>query len=412
MTIGKRPANRTCADVGSVVRRSRALLMSAVAAAILLASGCVEVRTMRWGAPAPELQERIFANRLVRRADQVFAFARLDHERADLDTITVRGSDGRTIRWSEYMEQGRVRAFLVVRNDTILYERYRGDFTPSTRSGSYSMAKSFTSALLGIALGDGAIRSLQDEIADYVPELAGHPAYQGVTLDHALTMRTGTEYRRATGSMWSDLRSHDAVFYYTSNLRREMTGMRRAETPGGAWDYRDSDTQLLGWALTRATGQTLAEQLERRVWRRIGTEFDASWSLDQAGGMEKAATGVNATARDYARFGRLYLHGGRWEGEQIVPEEWVRRSTTLDSTRTRPEVGTWWGMQHRTLWWIPMRNWHREQDFYADGAKGQRLYVHAPSRTIIVQLADSDAHDFPFRRIVHYLLGEQYEYPH
>ncbi len=211
--------------------------------------------------------------------------------------------------------------------------------------------------------------------------------------------------------MWHDLRSDDAALYYTRNLNGHLAGMRRVESPGTSWEYKDSDTQLLAWVLTRATGLPLAEQFERRVWRRIGAEFDASWSLDRAGGAEKAATGVNATARDYARFARLYLHGGMWDGVPVVPGEWVHRSTTLNTARPRPEVGTWWQMQHRTLWWIPMRDWPAERDFFADGAKGQRLYVHRPSNTIIVQVADSDMQDFPFRRITHYLLGEPYEYP-
>jgi CubicO group peptidase (beta-lactamase class C family) len=163
--------------------------------------------------------------------------------------------------------------------------------------------------------------------------------------------------------------------------------------------------------LERATGRTLAEQLEARVWRRIGAEHNATWSLDREGGTEKAATGVNATARDLARFGRLFLHGGAWEGEQVIPENWVHASTTLDETRPQPEVRTWWRMQHRKLWWIPMQDWDEQRDFFADGAKGQRLYVHPPSNTVIVQIANSDAQDFPFRRITHYLLGEPYEYP-
>ena len=95
----------------------------------------------------------------------------------------------------------------------------------------------------------------------------------------------------------------------------------------------------------------------------------------------------------------------------MVPRAWVEHSITLDTARTEPEVRTWWRMQHRTLWWIPMEDWSTEQDFFADGAKGQRLYVHRPTRTIIVQLADSDAQDFPFRRITHYLLDQPYEYP-
>ncbi len=404
---------RSCASlVGRC--RSRWARWACLAAAVLLiggASGCIEYRTLRWRAPAPELQERIFANRTVRRAERSFDFISPAQQRVDMDTITVRTSDGRWVTWDEYMEAGRIRAFLVVRNDTILYERYREGYTDSTRSGSYSMAKSFTSALLGAALADGTVNSLDDSVVTYVPELRTNPAYHGMTLRHLADMQSGLAYSRAGGGLWHDLRSDDARFYFTSDLNRELARMARAETPGTRWDYKDSDPQVLAWVLTRATGQSLAEQLENRVWRRIGAEFDASWSLDRRGGMEKASTGVNATARDYVRFGRLYLKGGAWNGEQVIPRHWVERSTTLDTTRADPEVWTWWRMQHRTLWWLPMQDWPDERDFFADGAKGQRLYVHPPSGTIIVQLADDDAQDFPFRRITHYLLGESYEYP-
>jgi CubicO group peptidase (beta-lactamase class C family) len=399
------------------MRTPGALALALVSGAVVMvalasgAGGCVACQAVRRGTPAPELQEHLFARRVIRHADRPFAFARAARERRDLDTITVRTHDGRWVRWAEYLREGRIRAFLVVRNDTILYEHYLAGYTDSTRSGSYSMAKAFTSALLGIALADSVVRSLDDSVTAYLRELARNPAYAGVTLRHLLEMRSGIAYSRATGELWHDLWSDDARFYYTSNINRALAGMRRAEPPGTRWDYKDSDTQLLAEVLTRATGRFLAEQFERRVWRRIGTEFDASWSLDRPGGTEKAATGFNATARDYARFGRLYLNGGVWEGEQIVPRAWVERSTTLDTTRKQAEVWTWWQMQHRTLWWIPLQDWARERDFFADGAKGQRLYVHKPSRTIIVQLADSDEQDFPFRRITHYLLGESYQYP-
>ena len=147
------------------------------------------------------------------------------------------------------------------------------------------------------------------------------------------------------------------------------------------------------------------------MWRRIGTERDASWDLDREGGSENAASGLNATARDFARFGRLYLNDGAWEGIQVVPRAWVVSSTTLDSSRTEPEVTTWWLMQHQRLWWIPMQNWSADQDFFADGSRGQRIYVNRRLHTIIVQLADASAQDFPFRKITHYLAGEPYTYP-
>jgi CubicO group peptidase (beta-lactamase class C family) len=379
--------------------------------AVQTGTGCVAYRAARWGAPSPERQDHIFAGRTITKADTPFHFHRAVFERTDLDTITVRTHNGAWVSWHDYMVAGRVRAFLVIRNDTILYERYRDGYTQTTLSGSYSMAKSVTSALLGVALGEGDVASLDDPVTRYIPEFARLPAYDGVTLRHALEMRTGFAYARATGRPLDDVRSDDARLYYTSNLNRAIAGMRRAAPPGGSWDYRDSDSQIIALALTRATGRALAQQMEERIWRRIGTEFDATWSLDRAGGMEKAATGFNATARDYARFARLFLHRGVWEGEQVVPAEWVRQSTTADTARAQPEVRTWWRMQHRQQWWLPLHEWSLHRDFYADGAKGQRLYVHAASNTIIVQLADDDRHDFPFRRIALYLIGEHYEYP-
>jgi hypothetical protein len=143
----------------------------------------------------------------------------------------------------------------------------------------------------------------------------------------------------------------------------------------------------------------------------MGAEGDASWDLDRRDGHENSASGLNATARDLARFGRLYLDGGAREGVQILPREWVAASTTLDTTRAEPEVVTWWQMQHQHYWWIPMQNWDAERDFFADGSRGQRIYVHPRSRIVIVQLANDSAQEFPFRRIVHYLMGESFRYP-
>ena len=143
----------------------------------------------------------------------------------------------------------------------------------------------------------------------------------------------------------------------------------------------------------------------------MGAEYDASWDLDREGGHENTASGLNATARDLARFGQLYLHGGARGGVQILPRAWVDTSTTIDRLRREPEVSTWWLMQHRQYWWIPMQDWDDEGDFFADGSRGQRIYVHPRSRIVIVQLANESAQDFPFRKLVHHLMGEPYRYP-
>lgn len=375
-------------------------------------AGCTTYRIVRWREPGSANQDAIFPQRLVRRSGASFEFARSAVPRTDIDTIAVRDIDGRMRPFAHYAMARHLKAFVVIRNDTILYERYFDGYTDSTRSSSFSVAKAVTSILLGIALDRGEIRSLDDPITTYIPELARKPAFQGVTVRHLLEMKSGFAYTATNGHLWHDLTSSDARYFYTTDRHAALADQHRQDEPGTRWIYKDSDAQLLGWVLTNSTGRSVAKQLEERVWRNIGAEFGASWNLDHRGsdGSENTAAGFNATARDFARLARLYLHHGESNGTQVVPAAWVDASTTL-APRPEPEVPVWWQMQHQHYWWIPMQNWPAERDFFADGAKGQRLYVDPRTNTIIVQLADDDAQDFPFRRITHYLAGEPYRYP-
>jgi len=374
-------------------------------------SSCTTMRIIRHRDPASDRPKEIFHQRVVAAGATSSPLIIPAAQRVDLDTVLVRDVDFQMRPLAEYLQRREVRAFVVVRDDTVLYERYFGGYGPATTSSSFSVAKSFTSALLGQALASGAVGSLDDAVTRYIPELEKNEAYRGVTLRHLLGMRSGVAYSRTNGGMWHDLRSSDAKFFYTSNLDDAIRGQEREDPPGLRWAYKDSDAELLGWVLERATGKTLARQLEEGIWRPIGAEHAASWDLDRQDGREHASSGLNATARDLARFGRLYLEGGAVEGRQVVPREWVEVSTTLDATRAEPEVATWWLMQHQQYWWIPMQNWEAERDFFADGSRGQRIYVHPRSRIVIVQLANDSAQDFPFRKIVHHLLGEPFRYP-
>jgi len=226
-----------------------------------------------------------------------------------------------------------------------------------------------------------------------------------------MEMKSGFAYERTNGGMWHDLRSDDAKFYYTTNMTDLLKKMRRVQNPPAPWAYKDSDVELLGWILSKAAGKSVAMQLEEEVWKKIGTEYDATFSLDRKNGLDKVSAAFQATVFDYARYARLYLNGGKWNGEQIIPADWVKASTTIDMSRSEPEVVTWYGMQHNHLWWLPMHNWAAERDFYADGSRGQRVYVHPPTKTIIVQLSEDSEQDFPFRKVAHYLAGETYRYP-
>lgn len=351
----------------------------------------------------------MFPKRTVRKADTPFQFARATTMRTDLDTISVRNDDGKRLSFRQYMDAHAVLGFLVIRNDTILYETYRGGLTDTTVHNSFSVAKSFVSALVGIALGEGKIRSLDDLVSDYVTELRGRPAFDGVTVRNLIDMKSGLRFTNTGKGLWSDFRSDDAHVYYTTDLPGWLAGVPRVEAPGTHWVYKDTDAELLGLVVSRAVGKPLGEYMEEKLWRRIGTEHDATWNLDHANGQEHASSGFNAVARDYARFGRLYLNGGVWNGAQIVPANWVAQSVAIDTMRTEPEVATWWKMQHTLYWWHPIQAPARE--FFADGSGGQRIYVDPKSHTIIVQLANDSRQDFPFRKIVAYLDGETWQYP-
>lgn len=384
---------------------ARALALLALAAL----GGCTLIRTVRYGQPDAR-DMSMFPQRVMHAAETPFRFARAERQRTDLDTLSVRDprTGRRLIPLAQHLADMRMLAFLVIRNDTILYERYANGHDSAKVSNSFSMAKSATSALVGIALARGEIHSLDDSVGAYVPELRGR-AYGPVTLRQLLGMRSGTAWSDARGNFLQQAFSTDARIFYTPDLHGLLRNVRRDEPAGTRWRYKDTDAEVLGWVLTRATGRTVADYMEEFLWKPIGAEHDGSWLLDHRGGQEKTSTGWNATARDFAKFGRLYLEGGRWNGRQVVPAEWVAASVAFDSTRAAPEVVTWWGMQHTLYWWHPMVP--PQGDFYADGSLGQRIYVQPSTRTIIVQLANSNQQDFPFRRIAAAVNGERWRYP-
>ncbi|HEX8692734.1 MAG TPA: serine hydrolase [Longimicrobium sp.] len=386
----------------------RAALLATAVALSTTAGGCTLLRTAWYGQPdARDL--RMFPTRVMHASERPFRFAKAEVQRTDLDTVSVRDpGTGRLVPLAQHLVDMRALAFLVIRNDTILYERYGFGYDSARASNSFSMAKSATSALVGIALARGEIRGLDDSVGAYVTELRGR-AYGSVTIRQLLGMSSGTEWTDARGGPLSQASSTEARIFYTRDLRGLLRGVDRVEPAGARWRYRDTDAEVLGLVLAGATGRTVAEYMEEVLWKPIGAEHDGSWLLDRRGGQEKTSTGWNATARDYAKFGRLYLDGGRWEGRQVVPAEWVAASVAYDSSRKSPEVVTWWGMQHTLYWWHPMLA--PRGDFYADGSLGQRIYVQPATRTIIVQLANSNQQDFPFRRIAAAVNGGTWRYP-
>jgi CubicO group peptidase (beta-lactamase class C family) len=291
-------------------------------------------------------------------------------------------------------------AFLVIRDDSIQYERYWDGYSDSSLSNSFSMAKSFISALVGIAMQEGYIRSLDDPVMNYLPEFRCE-ANAPLTIRHLLTMSSGLSW----DEQYSSLTSQTTEAYYGSRIDRQMMRLRVVRTPGKEYEYMSCNTQLLGMVLYRATGLHVADYAAAKLWAPMHAVHAAEWSLGRPGGMEKAYCCYYSNARDFARIGKLYLDSGRWDGRQLVPEAYV-----LESVRPAPlvEKGKPVGF-YGLHWWLDRVD--GRPLFYARGILGQYVIVVPEERILIVRLGhrrdkgdDGQLRDVPL--YVHEVLGQ------
>ncbi len=284
-------------------------------------------------------------------------------------------------------------ALLVLRRGRLVYERYFDGFTRESVSSSFSVAKSIVSALVGIALAEGRITSLDEPVTRWLPELAaGDPRFAQITLRHLLLMRSGIAFDEGYRSPLSDA----SRFYLSRDLAARVRALKIASAPDRVVAYQSGDTQLLGMALERATGMPLAKYAESRLWQPMGAEFDAAWSLDSRGsGIAKAFCCVNARAIDLARFGHMFEQGGRIAGRQVVPEAWVRESTAVaerpgDNDIRRRNIERPFS-DRRAFYAYQWRRIARNDgepgpDYYAQGLLGQYVYVAPATATVLVRL--------------------------
>jgi len=298
--------------------------------------------------------------------------------------VTFRYKDGmQTEILEELLARTDTRAFIIVQDDRLIYETYPGSSREEINT-SFSVAKSFASALIGAAIADGYIHSVDDPVIQYIPEIAGR-GLDSLTIRNLLRMDTGIRYRSQDDILapFSD----DALTYYPPDLRKVALGVGPGTTPtGAAFHYNNFHPLLEGLILERATGRHMAEYLQERIWKPMGAEFPASWSLDSvSSGFEKMESGINARALDYARFGLLYLHNGTWNGQQILPAGWIAESTRPDPKDVRPfEVFAQWkelGGYYGYHWW-GMVNEDDTYDYMARGNLGQLVYV-APRKNVV-----------------------------
>jgi CubicO group peptidase (beta-lactamase class C family) len=265
-------------------------------------------------------------------------------------------------------------AFLVIKNDSILFEKYYNGYTKDSLSNSFSMAKSITVSLLFKAIQDGYIKSLDQKLIDFFPGFKGKYAGE-VTLRHLAAM--------ASGSNWVENYYNPfnitAESYFTDNLTEMILEKVSFDNPPGKkWYYSSGDTQILGMVIAKATGKTLSEYLSESFWKPMGMRKHAYWNLDSEGGMEKAFCCLNSNARDFARFGRLYLHKGNWHGVQLIDTAFVEQALT-PYFKDMPRYGLqWWLFEHGGYKGFMMR-----------GHLGQYVMVVPSENVIVVRLGEA-----------------------
>lgn len=291
---------------------------------------------------------------------------------------------GRNRSTAALLEETRTTALVVIRDGEIRHERYWLTGGEQVTWMSFSVGKSFLSALIGIAIDDALIESVDVPITRYVPELNGS-AYDGVRIKDVLQMSSGARWNEDYSDPNSDIMRYGKVWAgagsgsfdtFTATLTRERE-------PGTYNYYNSTDTQALGMLLSRATGMSLSAYAEQELWHPLGMERDAYWITDKTG-IEMAAGGLQAVARDYAKLGQLYLQKGEWHGKRIVSQAWVEDSLVADAPHLQAAAHPDYPVGYGYQWWLPVSE---EGEYSAIGVYNQFIYVNPSRNLVIVKLS-------------------------
>lgn len=333
-----------------------------------------DVRQVYDGTLTPDLAvntfrniDRLFPTRTIRRAGSETPLPR-----AERSLASVRIANRYDIY--DYLSRNRVTGLLVLKDGAIVSEIYQSGNTAQTRWMSMSMAKSVTSTLIGAAVKDGAIASINDQVVKYVPRLKG-TAYDGVSVRDVLMMSSGVAWNETYTDRSSDRRAllEAQIAQKPGGLLDVMAHLSRRAAPGSVNNYSTGETQVAGEILYGAIKRPLADYLSEKIWSKVGMESDANWWLDSPNGHEIAGSGISATLRDYGRFGLFMLNGGRIGERSILPDGWIAEAST-------PKVlSDGKPLNYGYLWWtLPDGN------YYATGIFGQHLYINPAEKVVIV----------------------------
>jgi len=319
----------------------------------------------------------IYPVRVIRRAPTPSPLAR----RADVALPETFEFQAQRLNTAQFLSEVETTGLMVIRDGRVEFEDYWLGGDATTQTIGWSLSKSFVSALIGIAIDEGAIGSVEDPVSRYAPELAGG-GYDGVRLKDVLQMSSGVRWNEDYSDPSSDIISYARVMDAGGSIDGFAAACVNERPPGTFNRYNTTDTHVLGLVLRRATGRSLVEYLREKLWAPLGMEADGFWMVD-GGGAEMAGVGLNAVLRDFARLGCCYLNEGAWNGAQIVPKAWVKASITPDAPHLQPgpRASAALPMGYGYQWWVP----DYSGAYSAVGIYNQFVWVDPPTRTVIAK---------------------------
>jgi CubicO group peptidase (beta-lactamase class C family) len=281
------------------------------------------------------------------------------------------------ISFNDFLKETKTNSFLVIRNGVLTYEWYREGFSAQTQFPSYSVAKTMTSILIGRLITEKKI-SESDLFVDYFPELKNGSTFDQITIRSLLDMQSGVGVSDDYPTGPQGWGVAIAQMYATTDIDWFMKNNRKmAFDPGSNSEYRSVDTQMLGMIIKKITGERVADYFQKEVWEKIGSEFPATWNVDRVGGTEKTFCCFNASARDYARVGLLFINGGYSGSVEVIENFWLKRMTSPVT-----QLDNDWGYAAQT--------WHPFPEVsMALGLHGQFIFTDRSSRTVIIKLSDN-----------------------
>lgn len=302
------------------------------------------------------------------------------------ETYTFNGKSHKT---KDLIAETDITGLMVIKNDSILFEEYYQENTSEDHTIGWSVTKSFVSALIGIAIEEGHINGIRDSVYHYLPELKGS-AYENITIKNLLQMSTGVSWNEDYSDSDSDINRFGRTLALGRSFESFVKTLKYDKPQGTFNRYNSSDTQVLGMIISRATGTTVSDYLEKKLWQPLGMERKGYWVIDNQGN-EFAAAGLSASLVDYAKFGLLFLNNGELNGQQLISKEWVSKSITPDAPHLLPGLNEnsnndfGYGLQ----WWVFDGN---EGEYAAMGIYNQLIYINPKHNIVIVKSAANNSY--------------------